>query len=358
MGVWYASREDVKSALDVKETARSNAQVDRAIEAASRMVEETLGRRFYPELATRYFDWPNRQYAPAYRLWLESNELISVATLTSGGTTIAASDYLLRRSDNLSEAPYDYIDIDLSSTAAFSAGSTFQQSIAITGLFGYKNDHADVGTLDGSVSSTTATTINVSDSANIGVGDLIHPDYGGAAIYEHMIVTEKTMKDSGVNIDAGDSLTASAADVTITMSTATDAPTVGETILIDSERMLVIDKAGLVLTVERAYDGSVLASHAGGADIYAPRTLTVTRGAVGTTAATHLDNATLAKHLYPGPVRELTMAEAINNLLQASAGYARTSGAGDNERETRVSGLKDLRAQVLSAYGRTRIGAV
>src|SRR5690606_22447868 len=56
---WYTTRETVKAALDYKETARNDAQVDRAIESASRAVEGLLHRRFYPETATRYFDWPN-----------------------------------------------------------------------------------------------------------------------------------------------------------------------------------------------------------------------------------------------------------------------------------------------------------
>jgi hypothetical protein len=92
MGVWYCTREDVKSSLDSKESARNNGQVDRAIESASRAVEGLTHRRFYPETDTRYFDWPNAQYARPWRLWLDQHELVSVATLSSGGTTIAASD--------------------------------------------------------------------------------------------------------------------------------------------------------------------------------------------------------------------------------------------------------------------------
>lgn len=44
----YCTRQDVKRALDVHETARSNGQVDRAVEAASRTIEGVLHRRFYP----------------------------------------------------------------------------------------------------------------------------------------------------------------------------------------------------------------------------------------------------------------------------------------------------------------------
>ena len=33
MGIWYITREAVKAALDIKDTSRSDGQVDRAIEA-------------------------------------------------------------------------------------------------------------------------------------------------------------------------------------------------------------------------------------------------------------------------------------------------------------------------------------
>ena len=52
---WYANREQVKRALDVAETARNNAQIDRAIAASSLSIEKQLRRRFYPWDGTRYF---------------------------------------------------------------------------------------------------------------------------------------------------------------------------------------------------------------------------------------------------------------------------------------------------------------
>ncbi|WP_234429896.1 hypothetical protein, partial [Streptomyces sp. AV19] len=149
-----------------------------------------------------------------------------------------------------------------------------------------------------------------------------------------------------------DSLTASAADVSITVSTLTAAPAVDEVILIDSERMLVVDVAGSVLTVKRAWDGSVLAAHAAGADIYAPRTLTVTRGALGTTAAAMSAGDDIYRWDPPGPVRELTVAEALTSLLQGQSGYARVVGSGEAQREASGRGLRDLRESVYASHGR------
>lgn len=339
----YCTREDVKESLDVKETARANNRVDRAIESASRTVEGLLHRRFYPQTATRYFDWPNAQRARPWRLWLDDNELITVTTVSSGGTAIAAADFFLE--PNRSGPPYNQLQIDLDSSAAFGGGSTHQRDITITGLFGHSNNETLIGDVDEAM-TTTETDLDVTDTAGIGVGNILRTNT------ERLLVTEKTMKDTGVNIDASDSLAASVADVSITMSTTTAAPTVGETILIDSERMLVVDKAGTVLTVKRAWDGSVLATHAANADIYAPRTLTVTRGALGTTAAAMSAGDDLYRWDPPGPVRELTIAEALNTVLQGQSGYARTVGSGENTREMRGSGLRELRESVYTSHGR------
>ncbi len=56
--VCYSTREDVKTALDIKESARVNAQIDRALAGARDSVETLCNRKFYPQAATRVFDWP------------------------------------------------------------------------------------------------------------------------------------------------------------------------------------------------------------------------------------------------------------------------------------------------------------
>lgn len=351
-GVWYCSLEDVKNALDFRETARNDAQVSRAIERASRTIEGLLHRRFYPELTTRYFDWPNHSYARAWRLWLNSNELISVTSLTSGGSVIPGSDYFLRRADELPEPPYDSIELLLSASATFGGGSTHQKDIAVTGLFGYDLQTVPAGALAEALDSSE-TGVDVTDSSLIGVGHLITVES------ERMLVTGKTMLDTAVNIDASDSMTASAADVSILMSTTTGAPVAGETILVNSERMLVVDVAGSTLTVKRAWDGSVLATHAANADIYAPRTLTVTRGALGTTAAAHDTAKAITRHEYPGAVVSLCVAEAVVQILNETAGYARVAGSGDNAREAAGRALAEARRMAVRSNGRmARMAAV
>lgn len=340
MGIWYATREDVKRALDSAETARNNGQVDRAIGAASRSVEGLLKRRFYPEAATRYKDWPNDQYARPWRLWLDKDELISVTTLTAGGVVVPAADYFLEPAND--GPPYTHIEIDLASTAAFSSGDTHQRAIEITGVFGYSADEEAAGQLAEALDASE-TAVDVTDSEAIGVGDIIKVDS------ERMIVTGKSMLDTTQNIGAN--LTAQANDVTVAVTTGS-AYRVDEVILVDSERMLIVDIAGNNLTVKRAWDGSVLAAHTAPADIYAPRTLTVTRGALGTTAATHADTTAITRHVVPELVRDLCIAEALNQLQQEASGYARTAGSGESERLVGGRGLADIRREARAAYGR------
>jgi hypothetical protein len=348
MGVWYITREAVKRSLDAKETARNDVLVDRAIEAASRSVEGFLRRTFAPTLATRYFDWPNEQYARPWRLWLTRDDLISVTSITSGGTTISSSDYFLE--PNVSGPPYDRVEIDLASSAAYSGGSTHQRSVAITGLWGYTNDETTVGTVAEALdASETGVDVDGATAALVGVGSVVRVDS------ERMLVTGRSTLTSGQTLQADLASNNNAVTVSVTTGSAF---AVGETILIDAERMLIVDIAGNSLTVKRAWDGSVLAAHTG-STIYAYRTLTVSRGVLGTTAATHLTSAPILRWDVPGPVAELTLAEAINNLEQAKSAYARTAGAEDNQREVAAQGLDMLRKSVFRSHGhKARIGAV
>jgi hypothetical protein len=347
----YATREEVQRGLSVMETARAAAQIDRALDSASRSVEGLTHRRFYPQQATRYFDWPGGQYARPWRLWLDSNELISITTLVTGGTTIASSDYFLRRSDQLDEAPYNLLELDLDSSAAFGGSSTSQRDIAITGLYGHSNNETTAGALAAAVTTTTATTITVDGpaSAALGVGSVLRVDS------ERMLVTGRAQVTTGQALLTP--VGAGKAEETLQVTTP-GAYAPDEVLLLDSERMLIADVSS-VLTVKRSWDGSTLAAHTA-PTIYAARTLTVQRGALGTTAATHSNAAPVYRWDAPGPVKALTIAEAMNTLLQEQAGYGRTvKTAGGRSVAAEAGALGTLRDQVCTSHGRKgRVRAV
>jgi hypothetical protein len=346
--VWYATREAVKAALDSAETARNNGQIDRAIEGASRSVEALTHRRFYPQIATRYFDWPDLQRSAPWRLWLDGNELASATSVTAGGVILAPGDYILRRSDNVDEPPYTHIEINLAGQAAFGGGPTQQRSIAVAGVYAGCVLAEAPGGLLAEALDATETAVDVTDSVALGVGTILRVNT------ERMICTGKSMVDTGQNLQAP--VGASPAEVTVPVTNGATF-TVGEMLLLDAERMLVVDIAGNNLVVKRAFDGSVLATHTG-SDIYAPRTLTVTRGALGTTAAAHDTAAPIAVHLPPGPVVQLTIAEALNTLGQETSGYARTVGSGSRDSSSSTArpaggaGLPGLRDDVHASHGR------
>ena len=340
---FYATREEIKAELDVKETARSNSRIDRALADATESVYGLCHRIFYPVVAAKSFDYPGPQAGRPWRLWLDANELISVTSLTSGGVTIDSSDFFLE--PNEYGPPYNRLEINLGSSAAFGGGNTHQRDITITGLWGYRNDETTLGaTAEALDSSETGIDVDAATSAEVGVGSLLRIDS------ERVIVTGRQQLDTSQTL-GGSGLTNVNNSVTVTVQSGA-AFAAGETILIDGERMRVDDIAGNTLIVTRAWDGSTIAAHSVGATIYAPRTLTVERAALGTTAATHTIGATVYRWDPPGSIRQLCVAEALTDLLQGRSGYARTAGAGDNEREVTGRGLKDLRDRVYVSHGR------
>ncbi|MEU8756214.1 hypothetical protein AB0C88_37580 [Streptomyces chartreusis] len=354
MGVWYATRESVMRALDSKLTARNAGQIDRALESASRDVESLCHRVFYPEIDTRYFDWPDSQYGTPWRLWLDDSELVSLTSLSSGGVAIDLADVLLE--PNRSGPPYNRIELNTGTSAAFGGGSTHQRDVTATGLWaGCALTETTIGALTAAVATTTATslTVNAAASAELGIGSVLRVDS------ERMLVTGRTMTDAGQNV-GGSGLTAQQNSVTLAVSDGT-AFAVDEILLVESERMLIVDIAGNNLTVIRAWDGSVLAAHTAGTDIYAARTLTVRRSALGTTAATHVDASQVVRWDPPGLVKDLVIAEAMNRVTNEQAGYARTrratGGLSSGNQTLAARDLPALREQVYDAHarkGRTR----
>ena len=347
MGIWYATRERVTRSSEVAATAYASSLVDEKIDAGSRAVEGLLHRRFYPVRTTRSFDWPNRSGAPVWDLWLEGNELISVESIVAGGTTLDASDFFLRRDDDVDEPPYTKIQIDLTTGAAFRSGQSWQMAISVLGLWGFNDTSTAVAaaSLGVSVNSSTNTVVlNPSGGRlDVGVGSIV------LIGTERLILTERTLRDTGINT-AGTLSSQQNARLLAVSDGASFA--VGETILVDAERMRIDDIAGNNLIVSRAWGGSTLDDHASGVDVYALRSFTAERGALGTDEASHTAGDAVYVHKFPGLVSELAAAESVVLLEQGSAGYARTVGSGPNQRESAGKGLEDLRASAYAAYGR------
>lgn len=340
-GILYATREDVMGAFDIKQTTRNRQYIDQALESASRSVEGLCHRRFYPVLATRYFDWPPRAGMTPWILRLNDQELASVTSIMSGGRTITADEYNLE--PNTSGPPFNRVEIKLSSDGSFGGGDTYQRDIQIAGVWaGAPVTEANAGALAEALDATeTAVDVTGPVSAAVGVGSILRVDD------ERMIVTERRQLDTGQTGTLG----GSKSDVALSVA-AGAAYAVDEVLLLDAERIRIDDIAGNTLAVERAYDGTVLAAHTG-APIYAPRTLTVTRGVLGTTAGTHASDAAVYEWRSPGLVRQLTKAEAITQLTQERSGwFLKASTSGNSAGKVSADALATLRDQTYTTYGR------
>jgi hypothetical protein len=333
----------VKSALDTKSTARNNAQIDRAIEASSRMVEGLLNRFFYPLITTKYFDWPQPQGNRSWRLWLEDNELISLTSVTSGGVLQTLSNFNLEPQNE--GPPYDRLESNRGLSSVFTSGTTPQRAVALAGTFGgCAIDESNVGLcIEVMDASETGMDVDGPTSTAVGVGSLIKLDS------ERMLVTGRQQLSTGQTLQA--TVTAAKNITTIAVTTGSSYA-IGERILIDAEYMDVVDIAGNNLTVIRGADGSTLAAHNSATTIYAPRTLTVQRGSLGTTAASHLINAPVYNFNFPGPVRALTAAETLLEMGLRPTGYAMVANATAATQRVSLNAIEDIRKTAMQACGR------
>lgn len=351
MGIRYASREDVRNAVDLAETARNDRALDRAIEAASRDADRIANRTeggFWPEVMTRRYDWPAPLSMPTpWRVWLGEPELVTLTSMTSGGIAVDVADVITYPDTG---PPYDRLELDRSTTAELGLGDTPQNDVTITGVWGYRIETEAVGALEAAVASTSTTTIDVTDGT-IGVGDLLTIDD------ERVVVTGRAALDTGQTL-GGSGLTASSASVSAAVSDGT-AFTVGEELAVESERLLVTDVVGNTVTVKRAVSGSVLAAHANGVAVYSRRRLTVERGALGTTAATHSDATAIVRQVWPGPLRRFVVGAAAAGLVAEGAALASQAGTGERAQDVTGTGLDALAEALARALGRrVRAGAV
>ena len=342
----YATRRLVKTATDIMSTASYDLQVDSALESAAESVDGLCHRRFYNVLKTSFWDWPNFQRAYPWRVWFDERELADVTVnppvVTTGGQVIPDSA-IFWGSWNYSP-PFNYMELDRSQSYSFGVGNTPQRDIHITGLYGYWLRSSPAGSLAVAISDTTSTSITVSDSSQVDVGDVITVDS------EVMLVRDVSMADTGQAQTGAGCTTAMSNDLQLDLVDGTQLHAY-EVVQLDAEKLLITSITGNIATVIRAYDGSTISEH-NGAEIYASRNLTVTRGDFGSAAATHSSAAPVTAAVVPGEIRELAIAEALNTVFQKTSGYARSIGEQGPATPVPGGSLPNLRQQVLSRYGR------
>lgn len=341
MGVrpWLVSRERVAAEDGRSVTVRNFSAIDGACEYATDAIERYCRiSHFWPWTGTRYFPWPVDDTSsnwPSHRIWLYPHVLIELDTVTAGGQTI--TDARAYPDNRLPNEPAHYVELDRAGSSSWATGATgTQRQVAFGGTWGWSDEQASVGVLDGSITDTATTLLLERSTLDVGVGNLL--TIGD----ERMLVTGRAAVDTGEN--AAGALTAyddSTLSTALPVADGTDFA-VGEALAIDAEDLLVERIVGNTLYVRRSWNGTTLADHANGADIYAYRQLRVQRGYGGTVAAAALDGAAVTRWKEPPAPGMLALALALDNLVQVGAAFARTSGDGENVRDTRTPGLTAL----------------
>jgi hypothetical protein len=345
----YCTREQVKTALDSAETARNNRRIDRLIGASADNVDKLTKRVFYPWTGVRTLDWPP-EWDPSvsWRLWLEDNELAAAPTsVTVDGVPIDITKVFPRPDTG---PPFNRLELDRGSNTAWSAGSTPQRAIGVTGTFaGCPVVETSAAVLAADVTTLTVPTAVVGASWEVGVGSVLRVGS------ERMLVTGRSMVTTGQTVQ----VPMDAQLLSQQVSVVTGAGFVeDETIMVGAEKMRVDEISGNTLVVRRGWDGSAVATHASGSVIYAPRSLTVSRSACGTSPGTHTAGDAVWVFQPPGLVNQYAIAHTIVSLLNESAGYGRTVGSGDNEREAAGKALTLLEKRLVEGYRRYRVAAV
>lgn len=333
----YASREALALALDRGLTVRSVDGLDRALHAATDTIEQELERVFWPWHGTRTFDVPaddTSTSTPTWRLWLAPHDLISLTTLTVGGSVVTGAQ---ARPDNRLAGPAQWLELDRTGSSTFHAGSASQRRASLLGVWGWWDESRRAGTLSAGADSDDLvidlTTAPSAGTAAVGVGHLIKINS------ERMVVEDRQITDTTVNLTSELAATVSNTMPTAIAVTSGGAFATGEIIAVDGEWMLVERIVGNILHVRRGYAGTPVATHATGADIYAYRRLQVYRAAAGTTAAAHSSSDAVTRWVPPPAIEALCIAIAQEVAVQEGAAYARTVGDGDNQREARAAGL-------------------
>ena len=351
---FYISRERFKSATSIA-GAQFDDAVDRVIEASSRDIDRWTRRFFIPKTQTRLYKYPQERPGRATVIWVDQ-DLLSVTTLQTKAqdttpTTISSSDYFLEpaNAEPDGNSRYNRIEIDESSTAAFEAGDTSQRSISVAGSWGWSGTTQSAGSIDdsGGISSSD-TALIVSDASKIDVGDTL------LIGSEQIFVSDRDFAARGsILLNMASDLGAVNSTTTVTID-GSHGIVAGEVIRIDSERMYVISVSTNDLTVIRAYDGSVLASHSDDTAIHVNRTLTIQRAVNGTTASSHSDSASITKYTPEPDITRWALAEAITTWHQEHSGWGRTIGTGDGAGEFSGREITQLRESMAGYYRRAR----
>lgn len=201
----YATVGALKAGLANTQTtaAGAEAQMLRALEAASQAWSHSLGRWFFHTTATRFFEhrgpWDRRT-----RLKLHDDLLTASAIVidedgdyTFERTLTADTDYWLERETwDRPDAPYRVITLNPNS-ALLTVWPRGPRRIKVTGVFGYSNETEASGTLGAAITTTTGTAVTMTASHGLTGGETLTVD--SEQLFVTAVSTNTLTVERGVN---------------------------------------------------------------------------------------------------------------------------------------------------------------
>jgi hypothetical protein len=184
--------------------------------------------------------------------------------------------------------------------------------IEIAGSVGlYNAAELLTATLGAAISSTSANTMRVSDGSMVSPGMVVMID--SEWIFVRSTGTPVTgVTTLSVALDAKDEI------ITVANGALLN---VGEIIRMGVEQAKVLDINGTTVAIQRGWNKTSRTTHAQNSNVDVYRNFTIERGVNGSTAATHLDAASITRQLAPEDVKGLCRKIATRMLKDASSGY-------------------------------------
>ena len=291
----YATADYVRAALPDAFGTTATTDYDAALrmlaERASREIDALCGRRFYPELATRYLPGSGTR-----QLYVE--ELLAVDSIAMSGDDGATHTYTLAADDyfTLGGARAEYghtpicrIDMNVNSLGDYGHWYRGQRSVKIVGTWGW------------------------------------HDDYAFA------------WEDSG---DTVENAPLTAAGTSITVNDADGVDAWGATPRFSAGQLLRIGSEYAQVTVVTAA---------------ATNTLTVRRGILGTTAAEHAQDTAIYVYQAPAMVKQAVVIQAARWFKRGQQAYQDVSASAEMGQLTYAQKLDPDIATMLYAAGLRRV---
>ncbi len=201
-----------------KTASGDDAVLLRALERASREIDDACRRRFYALTATRYYAGPRPCSANAWgeHLWIDDLAAVTSVAVDDDGdgtyelTLSADTDYWVHPPNRLTHEPIQRLDVVSVGSPQIGQWPDRERAVKVVGTWGYSAETEASGTLGATITDATGTSVTMS---------------------------------------SGHGLTG------------------GETIVVDSEHLYVLTVATNALTVVRGVNGTTAAAHSSGAAV-------------------------------------------------------------------------------------------